>query len=483
MSIRFEELLQTCGELRLEPKTDSRKVRPGDIFVAIAGERQDGAKFIADAARAGASYIVCRQETIDAGDFALPPGCALVAHPSPREAVWRLAASRWPVLPPEIIGITGTNGKTTSAYLLEWLFTSAGYQTGVTGTVNYRWGSRTVPAPLTTPDALTLYELLAKMAADGVNCAIMEVSSHALEQGRVGGIRFSGALFSNLTQDHLDFHGNMENYFRAKASLFLEFPRQDKALAINSDDPYGRRLLELRPDAISYGLRSVIPGKRHLGGEILSQGPDGLRLKMSFGKEKWELRSPLIGSFNALNLLGAQALALGLGLEPRQMAPLEGFHGVCGRLERIKNPRNLNVFVDYAHTPDALTKALRALKDSGFQRIVTVFGCGGNRDRSKRPLMGEAVAALSDIAILTSDNPRLEDPLAIIEDVKPGLKRARQVIIDADRRSATRRAIELLEAGDALLIAGKGHEDYQIIGAEKIHYSDQEVCRELLHCE
>lgn len=478
----FDELLQLCRQKQLNPVVDSRRLHAGDIFIAVNGENQDGGQYIVDAASGGASFVVCLPEHCEKYSNCLPAGCELVSHQYPREAVWMLANARWRNLPQTIIGITGTNGKTTTAYLLEWLFSMSGSDVGVMGTINYRWPRHSENAPLTTPDAVELYSRLELMAQAGVKYAIMEVSSHALAQKRVGGIPFGGAIFTNLTQDHLDFHKDMESYFRAKASLFLALPKSGKAMAINSDDPYGRRLAELAPDAITFGHHSTLADNRHLVGEILRQGMDGLHLKMKYGKKTWELRSHLIGDFNALNLLGVQALALGLGLEPDQMEAMASFPGVPGRLERIANDRGLNIFVDYAHTPDALTKALEALKKSGFRKIITVFGCGGNRDKSKRPLMGEAVARLSDIAILTSDNPRFEEPEAIMADVRPGLKSLSKVIMDADRRSATKKGIDLLEKDDVLLIAGKGHEDYQIVQGVKNHYSDQEVCREILNC-
>lgn len=476
----FGELLAACRAGRCEVRSDSRQVRPGDIFVAVPGASEDGARFIPQAVAAGASAVVCR------AGAAVPAGaCRCIAHHDPREALWRLAAARWHTdsLPLRVIGITGTNGKTTTAALLEHLFTAAGHRVGVLGTVTYRWPGHSETAPLTTPDPLSLHAMLARMAEAGVDLAFMEVSSHALAQQRVAGVPFAGAAFTNLTQDHLDFHQDMESYFKAKARLFLELPRADKAMAVNADDPWGRRLLELCPGALSFGLGRGAPGRRHLWGELLASGTAGTHLRMRLAGEEWEVRSPLVGAFNAANLLTAQAVALELGLRPSAMAALETFTGVCGRLERVPNPRGLHVFVDYAHTPDALVNVLTALRGAGFGRIIAVFGCGGNRDRTKRPLMGEAVARHADVAVLTSDNPRNEDPKAILEDVLPGLAAAREVVVEPDRRAATARALAMLGKEDALLIAGKGHEDYQIIQGVKHHYSDQEVVRELLRCE
>lgn len=486
MQDKFEHLLEVCSLGNAQLWDDSRKVSAGcnGIFVAVPGASMNGGEFIDQAIANGAKYVVCREEELDSLSSAGTGECEIIFHNDPREALWRLARASCHMEKPrfKIIGITGTNGKTTSAFLLEHIFSSAGCKVGVLGTVSYRWPDVSIPAPLTTPGPLELYSMLAQMEKAGVDVVVMEVSSHALSQRRVSGLSFSGALFTNLTQDHLDYHKDMESYFRAKSKLFMELPGNNKVMAINGDDSYGRRLLELLPQALSFGLHSGMPGSRHLRGEILSNGMDGIKMRMNLEGKKWEIHSPLVGIFNAQNLLGVQALATQMGLDAENFSCLENFHGVSGRLERIPNNRGLNIFVDYAHTPDALINALKALRDSGFRNIVTVFGCGGNRDRAKRPLMGRAVAEYSDVAILTSDNPRMEEPQSIMLDVKPGLAKAKRVYTEVDRRKATAMAIDLLGPDDALLVAGKGHEDYQIIGTTRIHYSDQEVIRELLQC-
>lgn len=483
MSAEIDELLESCRQGKTDICVDSRKVKAGDAFVAMPGSKANGVAFVADARRNGAAWIVCPAAEAEALQ-GVCPDCKIVGVQEPANALWKLAQARWQTdaLPMRVIGITGTNGKTTCAWLLEHLFQAIGKKTGVLGTISYKWPGCERPASLTTPDALELHEILHDMAKADVEIAIMEVSSHSLSQARVGGINFSGAIFTNLTQDHLDYHKDMEDYFQAKAKLFLDLPYADKAAAINGDDSFGRRLLEAVPQAIAFGLRQDLPGRDWLLGEIISLSPAGMTLKMTWGGKDWMLHSRLVGAFNASNLLAVQALALQMGVDIADLKHLESFAGVPGRLERIDNPAGKHVFVDYAHTPDALVNALRALRGAGFKRIVTVFGCGGNRDRTKRPLMGQAVAEYSDVAVLTSDNPRLEEPEAIMADVLPGLALAKRVIRDADRRSATAAALELLQPDDALLIAGKGHEDYQIIGTEKRHYSDQEVVRELLGC-
>ncbi len=479
----FAALLADVRARKIDIRVDSRQVQSGDVFVAIPGVNEDGARFIPMAVAAGAGSIVCRPDAF--AGMELPAGCAVIAHEEPRTALWQLAQARYEtdIAAPFVIGVTGTNGKTTTAYLLEHLLGAMGYKTGVLGTVSYRWPSYSEAAPLTTPDALRVHSMLAQMRDAGVTHAIMEVSSHALEQYRVGGVPFGGAIFSNLTQDHLDFHPSMESYFAAKARLFLELPKADKAAVINSDDPWGRKLLELCPQALAFGLQGVLPGRRQLRGEILSSTTAGTHLRMTLEGKSWEIRSPLVGAFNAANLMAVQALCVEIGIEPEAFSHFSDFYGVSGRLERIPNPDGMDVFVDYAHTPDALINVLKALRGAGFKRIITVFGCGGNRDRSKRPLMGQAVARYADVAVVTSDNPRQEDPAAIIEDIMPGVTEAQQVVVEADRRKATERALSLMHPGDALLIAGKGHEDYQIIGLTKHPYSDQDTVREILQCK
>ena len=491
--MKFKELLRKVLAGECGVTADSRKVQQGDVFVAVPGVQADGTQYIPMAAANGAAVVVCREKCA-AGDAVSTMGVTVILHPDPRQALWQLAAAlhgtmRYADEGMKILAITGTNGKTTCAYLLEHLFTQLGYKVGVMGTVSYRWPGHVEEAPLTTPDPLRVHGLLAAMKEAGVDVVVMEASSHALDQGRVGGVPFTGALFTNLTQDHLDFHHNMEGYFEAKARLFTELPLAEKVCAINASAKWGRRLLDMCPGALSYGLPGE-GGKPTLAGEILATSTAGLLLHMNYGEEEWELHSPLVGAFNAANLLGVQALALGMGVAPADLRHLESFRGVCGRLERVVNDKRRDVFVDYAHTPDALVNVLQALRGAGFKRIITVFGCGGNRDRTKRPLMGQAVALWSDVAVLTSDNPRLEDPQEIIADVLPGLRgeevndqgRPVEIHIHANRRTATQVALELAGEGDAVLIAGKGHEDYQIINGVKHPYSDQATVRELLQC-
>lgn len=489
-----DELIRSPGSVR----TDSRDVRPGDIFVvlpqAVPGQPDRSAEHLADALNRGAGAVV-----FPAGGPAPLSGFdATVRVPvaDTRAALGVLAAALYGTdsLPFPVIGVTGTNGKTTCAYLLEHLFRSTGKKVGVLGTVSYRWPGHDEAAPLTTPGCLAVHGHLAAMRDAGVDAAIMEVSSHALDQQRVAGVAFSGALFTNLTQDHLDYHGTMDRYFEAKQRLFHRAPHRRKAVAINADDAYGRRLLETLPAATGFGLTGRPAEDRpFLAGNLLADAPDGLRLRLAWRGDhnaSWDLASPLVGRHNAANLMAVMALALTMGFQPGDFACFHDFYGVSGRLERIPAPApdsgakgaGVGIFVDYAHTPDALIRAQEALRDAGFARVITVFGCGGDRDRTKRPLMGKAVADASDVAVVTSDNPRTEDPEAIIDDIMPGLAAARETHRESDRRRALELALELARPGDALLVAGKGHEPYQIIGTTKHPFSDQGILKELLTC-
>lgn len=464
---KWDSLLAKVSE-GLMVRTDSRKVESGDAFVAISGPLCDGADFVPQALENGAAYIICEKD-IATGE------AELIVHPSPREALGELATAYFKTNKSKVklVGITGTNGKTTVSYLIERLLSSAGLNVGVIGTVSYRWPGFEQEAPLTTPGCWQLHELISQMNAADVDVAIMEVSSHALDQMRVAGLNFDAAVITNVTQDHLDYHGDMETYFKAKCLLFSHYPSALKRGIINFDDPYGRRLLECYTPSIGFGLESsCAAGGESLCGEMVSCTGHGMQLKMTYSGQNWQIESDLIGRHNGSNLLAAQAVGLHLGLTPEQMDVFAEFDGVPGRLERVRNDKGLNIFVDYAHTPDALENVLRTLKDLNFKRVITVFGCGGDRDRAKRPLMAQAACRYSDVAVLTSDNPRTEDPLRIIDDVRPGLKGCDNTIEDADRASAIRKAVAEMTAKDVLLVAGKGHETYQIIGTEKRDFSD-----------
>lgn len=495
VAISLDELRARVARQRLPLAVHSGEVRPGSVFVVmppsaprgLENGRPGGEVHLRQALEAGPAAVLCHPAHLPLLEQ-LGAGCAVATAENVRAALGLLAQSYFGTDAdrPELVAITGTNGKTTESYLLEALFQALGRKVGVVGTVSYRWPGHEEEAPLTTPGCLALHAMLAEMRAAGTDIALMEVSSHALDQDRVAGINFSGALLTNVTQDHLDYHNSMDEYFAAKLRLFLPeagggVPLENKAWAVNADDPYGRRVLALKQGGVGFGLtEGPVRGSRHLRGTVLSLSPAGVELAMEFEGQRWQLASPLVGGFNAMNLLGAQAVGLAMGLRPADFAALSSFTGVSGRLERIRGKAGRNVFVDYAHTPDALIKAISALRAAGFARVVTLFGCGGNRDRSKRPLMGEAVASLSDVAVLTSDNPRDEDPEAIIADILPGLANCPKILVEPDRRRALALAAGLLAPDDALLVAGKGHETYQLIKGVKHPFSDQAILRELL---
>ncbi|MDL2266488.1 UDP-N-acetylmuramoyl-L-alanyl-D-glutamate--2,6-diaminopimelate ligase [Desulfovibrio sp. OttesenSCG-928-G15] len=491
----FADLCDRVTQEHIPVKIHSGEVQQGDVFVLMPaavprGKEMSvpgGERFLEDALSRNPGVVVCHEAHLPLLE-SLNASCAVTVVDNVRSSLGVLARKYYGTDRhcPKVIGITGTNGKTTETYLLEALFNTLGKKTGVIGTVSYRWPGHEEDAPLTTPGCLVLHDMLSRMAAAGAEYAFMEVSSHALDQERVAGIAFDAALMTNLTQDHLDYHSDMEEYFHSKELLFKSVceggvPNDGKVAVLNADDPFCRRILQKLPGSIGFGLEQApVPGTRHLAGKILSLTPKGITLALSFEGRQWELASPLVGSFNALNLLGALAIGLGLGMTPDALDALSQFTGVSGRLERVHGNRGLNVFVDYAHTPDALVKAISALRDAGFARIITVFGCGGNRDKSKRPLMGKAVSSLTDIAVVTSDNPRDEDPVAIMDDIMPAMDACAEVHADPDRRAALRKAVELAGPDDAVLVAGKGHENYQIIKGVKHPFSDQEILRELM---
>jgi len=478
----FNELVKLV-RAGLMVRTDSRQMQQGECFVAMPGTAVRGIDYIPMALQKGAKYIVAPK---DARDLVAPVAEdeAVVCYvENTAKALGELARAYFKTdeLDMKLVAVTGTNGKTTTSYIIEHLLAAAGRKVGVLGTVTYRWPGFSIDAKLTTPDCWMIHELLANMAKADVDAAIMETSSHALDQYRVAGLDFDVAVISNLTQDHLDYHGDMETYFNAKAKLFTEYPHQDKCCVINFDDPYCRRLLNKCENAIGYGFGDPVSSDKHtLRGRVLSCDRHGLKLECGFKGKTWEIDSGLMGQHNAMNLLAAQAVGLCIGLNCKDMRKLNEFKGVPGRLERVENEQGLHVFVDYAHTPDALINVQKALRSLDFDRLITVFGCGGDRDRTKRPIMGRAVAEYADVAVLTSDNPRSEDPVAIMDDARPGLKGAAMVMEDPDRQEAITMAVREMTPNDVLLIAGKGHEDYQVLKDVTLHFSDAEAVQQAI---
>ncbi len=453
-----------------EVRDDSRAVGRGDLFVATRGQTVDGHDYLAAAAEKGAVAAV-----VDA-DAAQPFAGVRVRVRSSQHALARIAANRFgrPADALTMIAVTGTNGKTTTTFLAEALARAAGGSPGVIGTVEYRFGTVAYQAPFTTPTPLVLHQMLAEMRAAGVTHVAMEASSHALELGRLDGVRFRVAAFTNLTQDHLDFHGTMQAYAESKAKLFREHLTADGVGVINMDTEWGAFMLqEVRGRALAVSTQGVP--------EILvmrsSQTVEGIDADFATPIGEVHVRSPLIGAFNLENLAVGVGIGVGLGLDAATIARgLGSVRGVPGRLERVPNDRGFGVFVDYAHTPDALERVMAALRPLTKGRLIVVFGCGGDRDKTKRPKMGRAVARDADLPIVTSDNPRTEDPLAIINMIIDGVREVRcdGFVVEPDRRRAIAAAVEAARAGDIVLIAGKGHEDYQIVGKTKQHFDDRE---------
>ena len=456
---------------------DSRKAAPGALFVALPGEKTDGAQFIPQAVANGAVAIVAERDH-------LIQGITVIGVRNARAAMADLAAAMFehPTRHMKIAGITGTNGKTTTSYLVKYICEQSLRLCGLIGTVRYEIGDRSIPAWRTTPESPDLQNLLWQMRSAGCRAAVMEVASHALVQDRVRGVEFDVAVFTNLTQDHLDYHKTMEAYFEAKARLFTNVAAQKRKkgqAVINLDDRYGAMLVAQCKDklpVITYGM-----GQRaDFRASNVRTDFQGTAFQLDANGKSYLVRLPLIGNFNVYNALAAIAAASVMGIEVRNaVLALATAPSVPGRLEPVPAQRSFRIFVDYAHTDDALINALKTLRELKPARLICVFGCGGNRDRGKRPRMGAAVDEFADFAIVTSDNPRNEDPLAIIEDIKPGMPRGNYEVIE-DRRAAIQRAIDLAQARDIVLIAGKGHENYQEFADRTIDFDDVAVAQAAL---
>ncbi|WP_291318761.1 UDP-N-acetylmuramoyl-L-alanyl-D-glutamate--2,6-diaminopimelate ligase [Desulfonatronospira sp.] len=460
----WHEIISEARQGR-QVRSDSRLVNPGDIFVALPGTRVHGNRYIPEALDRGAALVVACGE---------PAGQDRVFHHDhPALALGEMARAHFGTdrLSMQVVGITGTNGKTTTSYILEHIFSSNGYKTGVLGTVNYRWPGTVLKASTTTPDCLEMHRMLARMQAGGVQVVCLEASSHALDQQRLAGIDIHVAVFTNLSRDHLDYHRDIEDYFQAKKKLFWPSnPRNFLGSVINLDDPHGRELARQAPLVLGYGLQGKFAPE--LQGRLVQSTARGLDLECSYQDRSWSSSCSLPGSHNAQNLLAAQGAGLCLGLEPESFQCLKDLPPIPGRLEKVPAPEGMNIYVDYAHTPDALENVCLALKKLSFSRLTVLFGCGGDRDRGKRPEMARAVAAHADAVFLTSDNPRFEDPGSIIEDILPGLADHPCVKVEPDRRLAIQKAVSMLAQGEALLVAGKGHEDYQEIRGVRQEFSD-----------
>jgi UDP-N-acetylmuramoyl-L-alanyl-D-glutamate--2,6-diaminopimelate ligase len=457
---------------------DSRQVRAGFLFVALAGQEKDGAQYVDDAVGRGAVAIVSERNVKVGGD-----ACLLIV-PDARKALAELSA-RFYDMPSEklqVIGVTGTNGKSTTSFIARDILRVAGRSPGLLGTIEYQIGARVIPASRTTPDSPLLQSMLAQMLGAGCRSVVMEVSSHALEQKRVCCIDFDVAVFTNLTRDHLDYHGSMDCYFEAKKKLFalLGSMKKKASAVINIDDSRGKDLLGLPGQGcskITFGLSPE--ADIHASDIVLGPTQTSFVLRSPWGAR--EIRSNMLGRFNVLNALGALASCLALGVDlDTSCSALSSLTVVPGRLEEVRTGRNYQVFVDYAHTDNALENVLVTLRELTRGRIIVVFGGGGTRDKTKRPVMGAIADKLADFSYLTSDNPRKEDPAGIIEEIKSGFGGSGNYEIVQDRAEAIRKALTAARDGDLVLIAGKGHEIFQEFANTTIPFDDRKIAQKIL---
>jgi len=458
---------------------DSRQVRPGYLFVALHGQHREGHDFIGDAIQRGAVAVVGESGEVGRRDV------TLICVEDSRRALAEIACAFYsgPSRSLQLIGITGTNGKSTTAFMCRDILKAAGRTPGLIGTIRYEIGERSIPASRTTPEAPDLQFMLDQMLRAGCKSAVMEVSSHGLDQKRVWGIDFDVGVFTNLTQDHLDYHKTLDQYFGAKTLLFRGLGKMEKSASavINIDDPWGMQLANtggFSARRITYGTH---PGALVRVGEI-DLTPEGSIFDFTTPWGDGQVRLKLLGRFNVSNALAAIGACGALGVDPKLMADvLSEMASVPGRLEPIQNSRGLSIYVDYAHTPDALANVLRTLREVTDKRLLVVFGCGGNRDRGKRPIMGAAAATLADYSIVTSDNPRGEDLAAIIAEITAGFGSCGNFEVEEDREKAMAKALALARPGDTVLIAGKGHENVQEFANTVVPFDDRDVVKRLLN--
>ncbi|MCI5742825.1 UDP-N-acetylmuramoyl-L-alanyl-D-glutamate--2,6-diaminopimelate ligase [Phocaeicola faecicola] len=456
---------------------DSRLIEPGQLFVAVRGTQTDGHAYIDKAIEKGAVAVVCEQ---------IPevrqPGVTYLSTPDTEDAVGKLATTFYgdPTSKLDLVGVTGTNGKTTIATLLYDMFRHFGYKVGLLSTVCNYIDGEAIPTDHTTPDPITLNRLLGRMADEGCKYAFMEVSSHSVAQKRIGGLKFAGGIFTNLTRDHLDYHKTVENYLKAKKAFFDGLPKTAFALT-NADDKNGMVMVQnTRAKVATYSLRTLCDFK----GKVLEDGFEGMLMDIN----QREVNVQFIGRFNASNLLAVYGAACLLGKQPEEvLIALSMLRPVSGRFDALRSPKGYTAIVDYAHTPDALENVLNAIQEvlDGRGKVITVVGAGGNRDKGKRPLMAQEAVKQSDKVIITSDNPRFEEPQDIINDMLAGVSKEdmSRVLAIVERKEAIRTACMLAQPGDVILVAGKGHENYQDVKGVKHHFDDKEVLKEVFDNE
>jgi UDP-N-acetylmuramoyl-L-alanyl-D-glutamate--2,6-diaminopimelate ligase len=463
---------------------DSKNIHDGFLFVAIKGEKTDGHQYIEHALKNGAIALIVEDIPKNA-----PNNIPIIQVENSKSALAKVSANFFehPTKELTLVGITGTNGKTTITYLLESIWQVMRKNTGVIGTVEYRYSGNRIPSPMTTPESLDLMKLLKDMRSSGVEYVAMEVSSHALDRNRVSECHFDIAVFTNLTQDHLDYHETFENYLLAKKKLFSEVLKQsekkEKFSIINIDDPYGKEIAKDSSGKIIY----YSCNRRNEGVyvEKASITPEGIQAFLGTPWGKIDISSKLLGKHNLYNILAAVSVGLSLGFSIDHVkSGISSLRSVPGRLDKVENSYGINILIDYAHTPDALKNVLTAVRPLTPKRLILIFGCGGDRDPLKRPVMGKIGRELSDILIVTSDNPRTEPPELIIDEIENGIQKGnsdkKMYFRISDRHNAIRKGIEIAAKGDTILIAGKGHENYQILGTRKIPFDDKETAENIL---
>ncbi|OHB74945.1 MAG: UDP-N-acetylmuramoyl-L-alanyl-D-glutamate--2,6-diaminopimelate ligase [Planctomycetes bacterium RBG_16_59_8] len=467
------DLRSPVGETEILGVTcDSRRVRKGFVFVAICGNRDDGHRYIEEAIARGCAAVVAQREA-PTGDI------PLILVPDVRRAISTLASRfhREPSRALNVIGITGTNGKSTTAFLVRSILEAAGERVGLIGTIAYSVGAREIPAPMTTPASEDLQRYLWEMKQADCRSAVMEVSSHALDQQRLFGMNFAAGLFTNLTRDHLDYHRTPEEYRQAKGILF-EMLSSNAVAVLNGDDPSSAWFSSRTKARV---VTFAAAGHADFSVRVERMGFDGSRFHLLFRGNELPIRTKLVGLHNVMNILGAAALCDAMGYEAEAIRNgIEKVALVPGRLEAVECGQDFSVFVDYAHTDDALRNVLGSMRKIVRGRLIVVFGCGGDRDRGKRPKMGQAAEEGADVIVVTSDNPRSEEPSAIIREIEQGISRSREYHVEPDRTEAIRYAFSLARPGDAVLIAGKGHENYQIFKDRTITFDDRAVAKEVL---
>lgn len=475
----FIEVLDVKGDPEAEVtgvSYDSREVKPGHLFVCVEGFNWDGHDFAEQALQNGARVLMVQREIPVAG-----PGVTVIRVKDSRKAMAAVGHVFYdfPSQKLKVIGVTGTNGKTTTTYLIKSVLESAGHSVGLMGTIAIRIGDKEIPALRTTPESLDLHRLFAEMVEDGIQYAVMEVSSHSLDLDRVGYVDFDYGIFTNLTRDHLDFHGNMKNYLDAKIKLFKS---TDKFNVINADDPSSDTILERIKNsptpAVTYGIKT----RADFSARDIQLDPTGVKYNLAWKGKNIPIEVRIPGIISVYNSLAAAAALLCEGISPEHVQRgLKEVEGVRGRSETIDTGKGFSVIIDYAHTPDGLENILSTIRGYAKGRIITLFGCGGNRDREKRPMMGEIAGRLSDFVIITSDNPRKEEPHQIIDEILPGVEKTGcSYICIVDRREAIEYALEMAGKDDIVVLAGKGHETYQELEDYKIEFDERKIVAEIL---